>query len=128
MVKTIYITTFALLLLGVFVFIMAIIARRRAVAEHEKIRRVFKEALRAVNLIESNDPREILIGLQILSAYDIPTVRLKAFPRLMLLASHGNKQVRDLAKYIIELSQKTDVTHWTPSTPSASAQRKLAVR
>jgi hypothetical protein len=101
----IFALTLALFCFGIFIVYWAIRARKRAMAEQEKIHRVLEEANRALKMINSNDSGEIIIGLHMLSVYDIPSIRMKAFPRLMELIQATDKQVAELAKYVIELSQ-----------------------
>jgi hypothetical protein len=90
---------------GILVLYLSFLARKRAVAERAKINRLFESAKRALLLIESEKPDEILVGLQLLSVYDIASIRIKAIPRLIQLTDHDNKQIAELAKHIIELSQ-----------------------
>jgi hypothetical protein len=106
MEKVIYGVTIVLFCLGVVVVYWAIRAHRRALAEQRKIRWVFDQANRALDMIKNDKPSTILAGLQLLSAYDIPPVRMKAFPRLMELTQHSDKQVAELAEHVIELSQE----------------------
>lgn len=91
--------------LGIVVLYMSFRAKKRAVAEHAKIHRLFDAAKRALILIESDDDKEILVGLQLLSVYDIGSIRIKALPRLIKLRDNKNKQIAELAKHIIHLSQ-----------------------
>jgi hypothetical protein len=88
---------------------MAFRARKRALLQQGKIHWVFNQANRALTLIESENPSEMLVGLQMLSAYDIPAIRIKAFPRLMQLSQHSNTQVARLAEHIIESSQSSKI-------------------
>jgi hypothetical protein len=103
----IYTVTFLFFCLGVVVVFMAIHARKRAVRQQAKILWVFDQANRALTLIQSENSNEVLVGLQMLSAYDIPSIRIKAFPRLMQLSHDSNSQVARLARRIIEVSQSS---------------------
>jgi hypothetical protein len=116
MLKVIYVVTFLFFCLGIVIMYMAFLARKRAVAEQAKIHRVFDDAKRALNLIASESPDEILVGLQILSVYDIASVRIKAFPRLMQLTGHDNKQIAQLAEHVIKLSQVAEIPWQTSLT------------
>ena len=123
MEKTIYAVTLAFSCLGVVIVYWAIRARKRALAEQRKINWVLAQASRALNMIKSEDPKEILVGLQMLSVYDIPSIRVKAFPRLMELTKGGNKQVAELAELIIELAQSKNLSEAKFSSNYYSSQR-----
>lgn len=112
----IYILTFLFFCLGVVIFWMAWRARKRAMSKQKAIHWVFDQANRALMLIESEKPEEILIGLEMLWAYDIPAIRLKAFTRLMELTQHDNHQVAQLSKHVIRLAQSASSSEKTQKT------------
>jgi hypothetical protein len=111
MERTIYAVTLAFSCLGVVIIYWAIRARKRALAEQEKIHWVLDQANRALDMIKDEDPSNILVGLQMLSAYDIPSIRVKAIPRLIELTQYTNKQVAQLAKHVIGLSERRAFRH-----------------
>lgn len=125
MLVIVYVVTLLFICLAIFILYMTWVTRKRAVAEQMKIRKVFDDAKRALELIESDDPNKILAGLQTLSIYDIPSIRMRAFPRLMQLRRHVNTQVGELAEHIIELSQSGELPEGT--IPQTAPQRERAI-
>jgi hypothetical protein len=105
LLKITYVGALLFFCLGIVGLYISLMARKRAVAEQAKIHRLFDAAKRALILIESEDDDKILVGLQLLSVYDIGSIRMKAFPRLMQLSNYQNKQIAELAKHVIRLSQ-----------------------
>lgn len=103
--KAIYAVTLVVVCLGVAAVYFAFRMRRRAVSDQARIVRVFEAANRSLELIEDENPNEILVGLQMLSVYDIPSIHIKALPRLIRLTQHDNRQVAELARRVIEISQ-----------------------
>lgn len=102
MENIIYVVTFIFFCIGVVALYLAIRARKRAIREQEKIQWVFEEANRALTLIESGNPSEIIVGLQMLSVFDIPSIHVQASTRLVDLSQNDNKQIAQLAKHIIQ--------------------------
>jgi hypothetical protein len=126
MPTVIYLVTFLIFCLGVALVYLSFRARKRAVAEHEKIQSVFDQAERALALIQSEDPDDIIVGLGLLSAYDIAAIRIKAFPRLMQLTNHQNKQVTELAERIIKLCESAEILREDVLT-SAEMRRRSGI-
>lgn len=108
MVRPVYVLTFFLFCFAVFALYLAFRARAKVISQQAKIQWVHFQAERALSLINSEEPADILIGLQMLSVFDIASVRLRAFPRLIELKRNGNKHVAELAEYAIRVSQSSE--------------------
>lgn len=98
----IYTLTILVSCLGV-VFAWMIFRETRKVREaQEDILCIHAEMERAVELLDSHDDSQIIVGLQILSTMNEPEIRLKALPRIADLVTHSkNPQVVDQAQMVI---------------------------
>ena len=125
MATTANILTLAFLCFSVLILYLAFRARKQVILQQARIDWVFHQSRRALQLIASKDPNEVLTGLQILSVFDIPSIRIKAFPQLMELRQSSNSQVAQLAKHVIELSQTSDGAETNGTSERTVLQSRL---
>lgn len=93
----IYVTTVLLLCLGAYIAYATYRVRQDVRRKQEALNWVYEQLDRALRMIESKDPDEICVGLQVLSSLNDPVVRTKALGRLAELTHHENRYVAEQA-------------------------------
>jgi hypothetical protein len=98
----IYSATVLVLCLGAFLIYMIFRERRKVREKRDEITSIHRELKRAVELLDSPNENEVIVGLQILSTLNDPESRLKALPRVTELTHSGNPHVVEQARLTIE--------------------------
>jgi hypothetical protein len=98
----IYAVTLLFLCLGAYIAYVTYRVRQEVRAKQEALNWIYEQLDRALDLIDSKDPDEICVGLQMISTLNDPVVRLKALNRLVELSRHENRCVAEQAGVALE--------------------------
>ena len=98
----IIVTTVLLICLGVYIVFVTYRVRQAVRKKQEALNWVYEQLDRALKMIESKNPDEICVGLQMISTLNDPVVRLKAMSRLAELRNHENRAVAEQAGVTLE--------------------------
>jgi biopolymer transport protein ExbB/TolQ len=87
------ISSVAVLLIALWLFVVTVVRLRSAIGKTEKLQWVEGELDRALRQLQSGDEEEILVALQMLTALNEPTARLRALPYIGELRQNTSPRV-----------------------------------
>ena len=102
MEQFVYAATVFILCLGAVLTYMIFRERRKVREKQQEITSIHQELKRAVQLLDSPNENQIIVGLQILSTMNDPDIRLKALPKVTELTHSDNPHVVEQARLTIE--------------------------
>lgn len=113
------ISSVAILLIALWLFVVTVVRLRSAIGKTEKLQWVEDELERALRQLQSGDEEKILVALQMLTALNEPTARLRALPYIAELIQNPSRRV---ARQAVVTKERIMASLGSPSRSERSAR------